>query len=162
MINALMFRAVERNTGGVGVQSALCTETATNPEVAAITQHQDPASDGAAATNKGIVLALAKEIAKLGGDPLLALQTGTFAPGSKSDTTGKGNSCDDANDAVGCIISQNLLVEDATEDEINAAVAGISGSSASSTSSTATSTDSADCQDVTVTVTATATSTAAA
>ena len=136
MVNALMFRAVERNTGGVGVKSALCTETATNPEVAAITQHQDPASDGAAATNKGIVLALAKEIAKLGGDPQLALQTGTFAPGSKSDNTGKGNTCDDANDAAGCIISQKLLVEDATAAEISAAVAGVSASSSGTASST--------------------------
>ena len=61
MVNALIFRAIERNTGGVGVKSALCTQTPVNPEVAAITQHQDPASDGAAATNKAIVLALAKE-----------------------------------------------------------------------------------------------------
>ncbi|KAH9924257.1 uncharacterized protein BXZ73DRAFT_91263 [Epithele typhae] len=154
MINALMFRAVERNTGGVGVKSALCTQTAKNPEVAAITQHQDPASDGAAATNKAIVLALAKEIAKLGGDPQLALQTGTFAPGSKSDNTGKGNSCDDANDATGCIISQKLLVEDATAAEINAAVAGISGSTGSGTAT------STDCADATVTVTVTPTVTA--
>ena len=131
MINALMFRAVERNTGGVGVQSALCTQTAQNPEVAAITQHQDPASDGAAATNKAIVLALAQQIAKLGGNPQDALLTGTFAPGNKDDTTGRGNSCDDANDAQGCIITQNLLVEDATEDEINAAVAGITATGSS-------------------------------
>ena len=50
MVNALIFRAIERNTGGVGVKSALCTQTAKNPEVAALTQHQDPASTGAAAT----------------------------------------------------------------------------------------------------------------
>ena len=126
MVNALIFRAIERNTGGVGVKSALCTQKAKNPEVAAITQHQDPASDGAAATNKAIVLALAKEIAKLGGNPQDALLTGTFAPGNKNDTTGRGNSCDDANDPNGCIFTQNLLVPDATEDEINAAVAGVS------------------------------------
>ena len=165
MVNALLFRAVERNTGGVGVKSALCTQTAKNPEVAAITQHQDPASDGAAAANKAIVLALAQQIAKLGGDPLDALKSGTFAPGSKTDTTGKGNSCDDANDANGCINTLNLLVKDATEDEINAAVAGLTASStaaASSASSTASSTDSADCADVTVTVTVTPTATAAA
>lgn len=34
-----------------------------------------------------------------------------------------GNTCDDANDAVGCIFSQNLLVADVTEDQINVAVA---------------------------------------
>ena len=117
MINALMFRAVERNTGGVGVQSALCTETATNPEVAAITQHQDPASDGAAAKNKAIVLELARQIKSVGGDPLLALDTGTFAPGSKQDFSGKGNSCDNTDDPQGCIFTQNLLVEDATAEE---------------------------------------------
>lgn len=32
----------------------------------------------------------------------------------------QGNTCDDANDAVGCIFTQKLLVEDATEDEIRA------------------------------------------
>lgn len=126
MVNALLFRALERNTGKVGLASVLCTETAVNAEVAAITQHQDPASSGAAATNKAIVLELAKQIATLGGNPLDALKTGTFAPGSVNDSTGKGNSCDDANDANGCIFTQNLLVDDATEDEINAAVAGIS------------------------------------
>ncbi|KAH9847893.1 hypothetical protein C2E23DRAFT_862962 [Lenzites betulinus] len=157
-VNALIFRAIERNTGGVGVKSAICTETAKNPEVAALTQHQDPASDGAAATNKAITLELAKQIAKLGGNPLDAIKSGTFAPGSKTDNTGKGNSCDDANDPNGCIFTQNLLVPDATDDEINAAVAGI----ASGTTSTATSTDDADCAEETVTVTVTATAAATA
>ncbi|KAI8986189.1 hypothetical protein BD414DRAFT_416835 [Trametes punicea] len=128
MVNALIFRTLERNTGPVGLQSELCTQTATNPEIAALTQHQDPASDGAAATNKAIALELAKQIASVGGDPLDAVKSGTFAPGDKNDPTGKGNSCDDANDANGCIFTQNLLVDDATEDEINAAVAGISAS----------------------------------
>lgn len=41
------------------------------------------------------------------------------------DPTGAGNTCDVADDPVGCIISQNLLVPDVSEDEINAAVAGI-------------------------------------
>jgi hypothetical protein len=41
------------------------------------------------------------------------------------DPTAAGNTCDDANDAVGCIISQNLLVPDVTEAEIQAAVAGV-------------------------------------
>ena len=125
MVNALIFRALERNTGKVGLASVLCTETAVNAEVAAISQHQDPASSGAAATNQAIVLELAKQIASVGGNPLDALKSGTFAPGDVNDSTGKGNSCDDANDANGCIFTQNLLVEDATEDEINAAVAGI-------------------------------------
>ncbi|KAI0763631.1 hypothetical protein BD413DRAFT_483869 [Trametes elegans] len=160
-VNALIFRAIERNTGGVGVKSALCTQTAKNPEIAALTQHQDPASDGAAATNKAITLELAKQIAAVGGDPLDALKSGTFAPGSKSDNTGKGNSCDDENDAEGCIFTQNLLVEDATEDEIKAAVAGVSaGASATSTEDCAEESDDASTETcappsstVTVTVT---------
>jgi hypothetical protein len=35
--DALIFAALERNTGKVGLASALCTETAVNPEIAAIT-----------------------------------------------------------------------------------------------------------------------------
>lgn len=136
MTNALIFRALERNTGGVGVQSKLCTQTAKNPEIAAISQHQDPASSGAAATNKAITLALAKQIAAVGGDPLDALKSGTFAPGNPNDTTGKGNTCDDANDANGCIFTQNLLVEDATADEINAAVGGTAATGSNNSAST--------------------------
>ncbi|KAI9058202.1 hypothetical protein FKP32DRAFT_1597272 [Trametes sanguinea] len=165
MVNALIFRAIERNTGGVGVQSALCTQTAKNPEIAALTQHQDPASDNAAATNKAITLELAKQIAAIGGNPQDAIKSGTFAPGDKSDTTGKGNSCDDANDPNGCIFTQNLLVPDATEDEINAAVAGISASGSAATgAATATSTAAADadCAEQTVTVTMTVAATATA
>lgn len=119
MVNALIFRALERNTGAVGQQSALCTSIqAKNPEIAALKQHQDPASDGAAATNKAITLELAKQIKSVGGDPLDAIKSGTFSPGQIGDPTAKGNSCDDANDAQGCIFTLNLLVPDATEAEI--------------------------------------------
>lgn len=83
MANAIMFRALERNTAGVGVASVICNETATNPEIAAITQHQDPASD-AASGNKQITLDVAKQLASIGADPTLAIQTGTFAPGDVS------------------------------------------------------------------------------
>ena len=152
MVNALLFRAIERNTGKVGLASALCTETAKNPEIAAITQHQDPASPNAAATNKAIVLELAKQIASVGGNPLDALKSGTFAPGQIGDPTAKGNTCDDANDQQGCIVSQNLLVEDATADEINAAVAGTSVSTGSDAASTTAAAD--DCP-ATATVTVT-------
>ena len=41
-----------------------------------------------------------------------------------SDTSGKGNTCDTQNDSVGCIFSQNLLVEDATAAEVSAAAGG--------------------------------------
>ncbi|RMZ85714.1 hypothetical protein DV737_g399, partial [Chaetothyriales sp. CBS 132003] len=123
MAGALLYRAIERNTGSVGLASAICEETATNPEIAAITQHQDPASSGAAAVNKGIVLALAKQLAAIGADPLLALESGTFAPGTIGDPTAAGNTCDTEDDDPGCIFSQSLLVLDATEAEISSAVA---------------------------------------
>ncbi|KAI2614704.1 uncharacterized protein GGS25DRAFT_517551 [Hypoxylon fragiforme] len=128
MTNALIFRALERNTGAVGQASVLCTsETAKNPEIAALQQHQDPASDGAAALNKQITLDLAVQLASIGADPQLALQSGTFAPGEIGDATGAGNTCDEADDPEGCIFTQNLLVEDATADEIDAAVAAGGG-----------------------------------
>ncbi|KAF4336960.1 cell wall manno [Fusarium beomiforme] len=125
MAGALLFQAIERNTAGVGVASKLCDEKAVNPEIAALTQHQDAASDGAAAINKAVTLELAKQLAGIGADPNLALLSGTFAPGEKSDTTGKGNSCDEEEPDLGCIFSQGLLVKDATEDEISSAVADI-------------------------------------
>lgn len=129
----MVYRTLERNTGAVGKASVLCTSVkAVNPEIAALQQHQDPASPGAAATNKQIALELAKQIASIGGDPNTAIQSGTFAPGSTSDTTGKGKSCDVQNDPTGCIFTQNLLVPDVTEAEIQAAV-GSTGAAASST-----------------------------
>lgn len=177
MVNALVYRALERNTGKVGLASVLCTAIkAKNPEIAALQQHQDPASAGAKDLNKKITLELAKQIASVGGDPLIALKSGTFAPGNLNDNTGKGNTCDDANDPVGCIFTQNLLVEDATEAEILAAVGkgGSGGSSAGDKTSNGdngngnnngngTVDPSATCgppEIVTVTVTATASATA--
>ncbi|KAL9113591.1 MAG: hypothetical protein Q9227_002329 [Pyrenula ochraceoflavens] len=139
MTAALVYAALERNTAKVGQASAACTSIqATNPEIGAIQQHQDPASVNAAATNKQITLNLAQQIASIGGDPTTALKAGTFAPGDVNDPTGAGNSCDDQNDPVGCIFSQNLLVEDATVDEINAAVAGGAGAGTGAAASNAT------------------------
>lgn len=126
MVAALQYRALERNTGSVGLASVNCSSvTAVNPEIAAVSQHQDPASPGAAANNKAVVLELARQIASIGGDPTLALQTGTFAPGKIGDPTAAGNTCDTADDVEGCIFTENKLVEDATTEEITAAVAGI-------------------------------------
>ncbi|KAJ9144996.1 Ribosomal protein s17 [Pleurostoma richardsiae] len=125
MAGALLYRSIERNTGKVGLASVICNETAANPEIDALSQHQDPASTDAATTNKAITLELAKQLAAIGADPLLALESGTFAPGDLNDATAKGNSCDTEDDEPGCIFSQNLLVLDATEAEISAAVAGI-------------------------------------
>lgn len=67
---------------------------------------------------------MAKQIASVGGDPQDTLKSGTFAPGNPDNNTGAGNTCDVQNDTEGCILTQNLLVEDASADEI-AAVAGI-------------------------------------
>jgi hypothetical protein len=120
MTAALQYRALERNTGAVGLASVKCTSIAAkNPEIAAIQQHQDPASSGAAAINKAIVLELAKQIASIGGNPQDALATGTFAPGRIGDPTAKGNTCDDP-DPNGCINTLHLLVLDATAEEISA------------------------------------------
>ncbi|KUJ06772.1 uncharacterized protein LY89DRAFT_661327 [Mollisia scopiformis] len=141
--DALMYAALERNTGSVGLASVICNETAVNPEIEAVQQHQDPASSGAAAGNKAVVLALAQQLASIGADPQEALLSGTFAPGNLDDNTGKGNTCDVADDVEGCIFSQNLLVDDATAAEITAAVANIAVSSSSSASSASNSTASA-------------------
>lgn len=54
------------------------------------------------------------------------------------DTTGKGNSCDTTDDPVGCIFTQNLLVEDVTAAEITAAVAGVAAASNSTSAATTT------------------------
>jgi hypothetical protein len=138
-VAALIYRTLERNTGKVGLASVKCTSTkAVNPEIAALSQHQDPASPGAAAINKAIVLGLAKQIKSVGGNPQDALKSGTFAPGLLTDNTGKGNTCDDANDPVGCIITKNLLVPDATAAEINAAVGGAAPAAPSSPAVTVT------------------------
>jgi hypothetical protein len=78
--NAILFRALERNTLQVGLASVLCNETAVNPEIANIQQHQDPASPEAV-NNAAIELEVAKSLASIGADPLLALQSATFPPG---------------------------------------------------------------------------------
>jgi hypothetical protein len=94
MTTALIYRALERNTAKVGQASNLCNSIkATNPEIAAITQHQDPASQGAAEGNKAVTLELAKQIALIGGDAVEALKSGTFQPGDLNDSSGKGNTC---------------------------------------------------------------------
>lgn len=139
MVGALVYRALERNTQGIGTKSNPCTSIkAVNPEIAALSQHQDPASDGAAAANKAVALELAVQINSVGGDPTIAIKSGTFAPGSKTDLSGKGNTCDTQNDPTGCIFTQNLLVPDVTDAEIAAAVAGKGTSTTAATATTTT------------------------
>lgn len=84
LATAMLFRAIERNTGEVGLASVICDEVAENPEIAALTQHQDPASEGAQELNKALTLELAVQLASVGADPTLALLAGTFAPGEVS------------------------------------------------------------------------------
>jgi hypothetical protein len=125
MTAAMIYRALERNTGSVGLASVPCASIkAVNPEIAALEQHQDPAGDGAAALNKQIATTLAAQIAAIGGDPALANEASTFAPGKIGDPTAKGNTCDDANDDAGCINSLNLRVDDLSAAEITAAAGG--------------------------------------
>jgi len=144
-INAILFRAIERNTGSVGLASVICTQVAVNPEIAAVTQHQDPASDEGIAGNADLELEVARQIAILGGDPLLALNSATFAPGEVwlssylylqhwrfdannlqiGDPTGAGNTCNDETDPIGCIFTENLLTPAVSEDDILAAVADV-------------------------------------
>lgn len=127
MTSALIFRALERNTGSVGLASVPCTSIqAVNPEIAALQQHQDPASDGAQALNKQIAEELARQIASVGGDPTLANEASTFAPGEIGDPTAQGNTCDDDQDDNGCINTLGLRVDDLTAAEIAAAVQGVS------------------------------------
>lgn len=156
MTAALVYRALERNTGAVGLQSNACTSTtAINPEIGAISQHQDPASPDAATTNKAIVLSLAQQIASIGGDPLQALGSGTFAPGIIGDPTAAGNTCDNIVDE-GCINADNKLVDDATSAEIEAAVSGIASGTtlaASSTNTDVAATSTAAAGDIEIAVT---------
>lgn len=131
MTSALIFRALERNTGSVGLASVPCASIqAVNPEIAALQQHQDPAGDGAQALNKQIAEELARQIASVGGDPTLANEASTFAPGQIGDTTAKGNTCDDDQDNNGCINTLGLRVDDLTAAEITAAVQGVSAGAA--------------------------------
>ncbi|EMD66560.1 hypothetical protein COCSADRAFT_83905 [Bipolaris sorokiniana ND90Pr] len=128
MTMALIYRALERNTGSVGLKSVPCESIqAVNPEIAALQQHQDPAADGAQALNKQIAEELARQIASIGGDPSMANEASTFAPGEIGDPTGAGNTCDDATDDAGCINTLGLRVDDLSEAEIAAAVADVKG-----------------------------------
>ncbi|KAH7119083.1 hypothetical protein B0J11DRAFT_84359 [Dendryphion nanum] len=126
LVNALLFRTLERNTGSVGLESVPClTIQAVNPEIAALQQHQDAAAEGAIELNKQIAAELARQIASVGGDPLRANEAATFAPGEIGDPTAAGNTCNDDQDDNGCINTLGLRIDDLTEAEILAAVADI-------------------------------------
>lgn len=116
----------------VGVASELCTSyTPRNLELATFRQHQDPASPNSHTNNKGVVLELARQIAFVGGmslpphlsrllfipkigDPIDAINSGTFAPGDLNSQNAAGNSCN----ADDCIFDNDLLVRDASPAEI--------------------------------------------
>ncbi|KAG8735778.1 hypothetical protein FRC10_010161 [Ceratobasidium sp. 414] len=125
MTAALQYRTLERNTNQVGARSPNCTSfKPVNKEIAALSQHQDPAAVGATVGNRAIVFELARQIKAIGGDPQDALKTGTFKPGSVNDPTAKGNSCNIVGDPIGCIFSQSLMAQDVTPEEIIAVVGG--------------------------------------
>ncbi|KAF8827754.1 hypothetical protein HHX47_DHR4000306 [Lentinula edodes] len=148
MTAALIYRALERNTGSVGLASVACNSTtAVNSEIAAISQHQDPASTGAAATNKAIVLTLAQQIASIGGDPQDALKSGTFAPGTLGDPTAADST------TVTSVSSDGCTTEVTVTSTVTAAAAA--------TSSAAVDVASTCAAPVTVTVTASASASAA-
>lgn len=85
---------------------------AVNPEIAALEQHQDPASDGATDHNRAVILELARQISLIGGIATRATDAGTFAPSTPGDS--KGNTCDESN----CIYENNRLQVLVTNDEI--------------------------------------------
>ncbi|EFP89180.1 hypothetical protein PGT21_006968 [Puccinia graminis f. sp. tritici] len=118
---AIIFASVEKNTKTVGVASPPCkTKKMENPEIERLIQHQDAASPGAAENNKKSALLAALSLKEIGSDPSIALRTGTFKAGDpKSPNNGRGGSCDEENDAEGCIYSKKLLVEDVTKAEID-------------------------------------------
>ena len=124
---AILYRSLEKNTLQVGLASPACNEQAVNPEIAAIQQHQDPASPEASG-NADIELAVAIQLASIGEDPIRALESATFAPGQLGDPTAAGNTCnDDADPGQGCIFTLNLLTPAVDEAQIQAAVAGAGG-----------------------------------
>lgn len=96
MGDAILFRAIERNTPAVGQASKLCDHVPVNRELENVLQHQDPSSPGAAEHNKKVELEVAHQLSKLGLDPMLALETATFAP-SKDPSQGRGNTCNEEN-----------------------------------------------------------------
>jgi len=119
MVASLIYRTLERNTNGVGIKSALCTTVrAANPEIAALEQHQDPASFGAADHNRAVILELARQISLIGGNPVKAFDASTFTPGWVGDSSGKGNSCN----APNCIYEGGRLHFLVSKDEITAYV----------------------------------------
>ncbi|POW03450.1 hypothetical protein PSTT_11053 [Puccinia striiformis] len=128
---AILFASLEKNTANVGVASIPCTsKKMDSPEIERLIQHQDAASDGAAANNKKSALLAALSLNDIGSDPTLALQTGTFKAGDKKNpNNGRGESCDDDKDTVGCIYTKKLLVEDVTKEEIADFVKKNAGSS---------------------------------
>ncbi|KAI1003523.1 hypothetical protein K3495_g4682 [Podosphaera aphanis] len=127
MANALIYAALGKKTGAVGKASNTCTDKAVNPEINAISQHQDPDGSGAQDANKQIVLDFAMQLSSSGADPQLAAKSATFAPGRTDDPTTAGNTCDDQDDKVGCIFTKKLIQVEAIPDEIDAAVKDAGG-----------------------------------
>ena len=67
MATVLMYQALERITGSVGLESVVCPEEAVNADIAAFDQHQDAAAEGSQEGNKAVVLELAMQLARFWG-----------------------------------------------------------------------------------------------
>ncbi len=91
---AIMYRSLERNTNTVGQKSTICDRAPKNPELATITQHQDPAAEGQPKINQDVELAVAAALAKIGVKDFVdkAKLTATFPPGKQATDRGPKNS----------------------------------------------------------------------
>ncbi|KAJ5042460.1 uncharacterized protein L3040_005008 [Drepanopeziza brunnea f. sp. 'multigermtubi'] len=96
----LIFAAFERNAAGVGTASALCNETAVDPDIAAITQKKIQLPMGAAATNKVLSSPSLNRLLLLAATHEMIFSREPSLQ-KKTDDTGKGNTCDTDTDTEG-------------------------------------------------------------
>ncbi|OLL25730.1 hypothetical protein NEOLI_003066 [Neolecta irregularis DAH-3] len=122
MAAALVYQALERNTGIAGLSSIVCTAVKPlNSQIESIPRHQDPSSSEASKVNRESELALAKQLYLIGADPYLALESATFAPLAQGQDRNNeaANSCDDKNDTIGCGYTNKLLRSAITSQDID-------------------------------------------
>ncbi|KAI8905283.1 hypothetical protein DFJ77DRAFT_435558, partial [Powellomyces hirtus] len=95
---AIQYRALERNTAQIGSASPLSTTLALNRELHNITQHQDPAAEGAEEHNRGVEKMVATRLRELGVGVTeavaMALETAGVVMGN---VAGEGNACNGFN-----------------------------------------------------------------
>jgi hypothetical protein len=92
MTTALIYRALECNTGKVGLASVACTSIkAVNPEIAAIQQHQDPPPLEPSPPIRPLSLNWPNKSPPLA---VILKTPSNLAPGISDDNTEAGNTCD--------------------------------------------------------------------